>query len=428
MDAEEETPAYNYVFEHFDKEYEVFVQQCIAHGEDYVDYDDWCVEFYYNCEEDAGVSCSEQSEATIGDRKVHFTHRDYTFIAPRHEACPSTAYHSPHSAFGDKHPRTPGQVPPIGIEAIFPTYQRIEAAEEKNRWQAYSLYLELVKEADYDKIDEDKFFLSPSDSFALCKRVRPQLLTFQKEYYQREYTVDSGASFHTVALQDLTKDESKTIRTLEKPIVMGTVNGEVIAYKEADIYVHDLEMLITALVVPTSSPSLISVGKLAEEMDIEFSWGKLGPILTKPDGSKVSCQMKFSVPMIAAAQACPNHVKEASLPGTAIRAAEDSPTTTTTSGGSDGNDEDGSGTEVASAPLQKGTRHKFTRATWQKAPSSGDISDAEPANENADDLQDTSSQTLQSGPTSTARQHQEQPSKKSQDSKVTDPPSPRQIE
>ena len=146
------------------------------------------------------------------------------------------------------------------MEATFQGPRYIKDREEEYRKHAFVLYMELVEEADYDLIKEEDFFLTPSESFALCKRVRPQVSTCVKAYYHREYTVDSGASYHTVALQDLTESENKTLRKLDEPLVMDTANGEIIADSEADIYVHNLEMLITALVVPTTTPPLISVG------------------------------------------------------------------------------------------------------------------------------------------------------------------------
>lgn len=128
----------------------------------------------------------------------------------------------------------------------------------------------------------------------------PQMSTCVKAYYHREYAVDSGASYHLVAHDDLTESESKTIRLLEEPMIMTTANGEIVADSEADIYVHSLEMFITAMVIPSAAPPLISVGKLAEENDIKFSWDRLhGPTLAKPDGTVVRCQLGINVPIIA---------------------------------------------------------------------------------------------------------------------------------
>ena len=80
---------------------------------------------------------------------------------------------------------------------------------------------------------------------------------------------------------------------------------------------------------------MISVGKLAEENDIKFSWDKrYGPTLAKPDGTVVKCQLGINVPIIAAAQSCPTIVKEKSLPGIANEATENSSTTTKFGGSS----------------------------------------------------------------------------------------------
>ena len=139
--------------------------------------------------------------------------------------------------------------------------------EEAHRYEAYELYQGLVNDAIYPYLSEDDFFIK--DPIGLCKRApsssMPQALSCWKEYYQREYTVDSGASYHTISEQDLTAGEWKSMRLLDEPVTMQTCNGEVEAEHEAEIFVHDLEIIITALVVPSDTPPLISVGKLIKK-------------------------------------------------------------------------------------------------------------------------------------------------------------------
>ena len=83
---------------------------------------------------------------------------------------------------------------------------------------------------------------------------------------------------------------------------MDTCNGEIEATDEADIFVHDLEMPTTALVVPSTSPPLISVGLLAKDSNVTFIWKAQGDAqLIKEDGTVVHCQRGVNVPIIAAA-------------------------------------------------------------------------------------------------------------------------------
>ena len=155
----------------------------------------------------------------------------------------------------------------------------------------------------------------------------PKALIAWKAYYQREYIVDSGASYHTVAINDLTEQEIRTIRSLEKPITMETANGEIVADSEADIVIHYLEITVTAVVVPSSTPPLLSVGMLANQSNVKFAWDGDGPTLTKPDGTVIRCQMDVNVPLISAANA-PTNVNEEELPGIVSAETTDEPPTT----------------------------------------------------------------------------------------------------
>ena len=96
------------------------------------------------------------------------------------------------------------------------------------------------------------------------ERQVPKALAAWKAYCQREYIVVPGASYHTVALEDLTENEYQTIRRIDKPIGMAMANGVVVAGYWVDAFIRDLEMLLAAFVVPSPTPPLLSVGLLAE--------------------------------------------------------------------------------------------------------------------------------------------------------------------
>ena len=129
---------------------------------------------------------------------------------------------------------------------------------------------------------------------------------------------------------------------------METCNGSVEATHEADIYVHDFEMFPPVLVVPSTTPALISVGKLLQTDEIVFSWPTSGPVLTKPDGAVVKCQLGINVPIIAAAKAPTK--KEKCISGIATGAT--ACTSTTTIGGS-GSSADNMEIDVATCTLTK---------------------------------------------------------------------------
>ena len=102
----------------------------------------------------------------------------------------------------------------------------------------------------------------------------PTALTAWKAYYQWEYIADHSASYDTIALEDLTEKEHKTIQRIDKPIAIETANGDIVADSGADIFMHHLEMLVLAFVLPSPTPPLLSIGLMADELDVKFAWGK----------------------------------------------------------------------------------------------------------------------------------------------------------
>ena len=109
-------------------------------------------------------------------------------------------------------------------------------------------------------------------------------------------------------------------------MVMDTTNAEIIADSDMEIFVHDLAMLVSALVEPACTPHLLSVGKPTSEHKIKFAWDDDGgPPLTKPDGTVIRCHQGVNVPPIAAASA-PKNVNEDGLPGIiALETTDDLP-------------------------------------------------------------------------------------------------------
>ena len=66
---------------------------------------------------------------------------------------------------------------------------------------------------------------------------------------KRVFILDSGASFHLIQRAHLTPSEKKTIRKLRTGYLLNTANGEVFAEEEVDVYVEDLDVQITALIL-----------------------------------------------------------------------------------------------------------------------------------------------------------------------------------
>ena len=61
--------------------------------------------------------------------------------------------------------------------------------------------------------------------------------------------VDSGASVHVVSLRDLNSARSETVRVSKSPTTVVTANGEVLAKEEATVYVRELDLFVTVMLL-----------------------------------------------------------------------------------------------------------------------------------------------------------------------------------
>ena len=59
------------------------------------------------------------------------------------------------------------------------------------------------------------------------------------------FVVDSGASMHMLSKKDLSSDEMDPLRWSRTPTTVVTANGEVQTNEEAQVYVHDIELIVT---------------------------------------------------------------------------------------------------------------------------------------------------------------------------------------
>ena len=66
-----------------------------------------------------------------------------------------------------------------------------------------------------------------------------------------EFVVDSGASMHMVSKKDLDKAELETVRISKNPTMVMTVNGEEPAKEEATVYVRELDLFVTVMLLPS---------------------------------------------------------------------------------------------------------------------------------------------------------------------------------
>ena len=70
-----------------------------------------------------------------------------------------------------------------------------------------------------------------------------------KEPEERQFVVDSGASVHMVSKKDLQSAELETMRTSKNPTTVMTANGEVQTKEEATVYVKQLDLFVTVMLL-----------------------------------------------------------------------------------------------------------------------------------------------------------------------------------
>ena len=85
-----------------------------------------------------------------------------------------------------------------------------------------------------------------------------------KEPDERKFVVDSGASMHMVSKKDLNPAELETMRTSRSPTAVMTANGEVQTRQETTVYVKELDLLVTVMLLE-ETPAASSLGKLCED-------------------------------------------------------------------------------------------------------------------------------------------------------------------
>ena len=87
---------------------------------------------------------------------------------------------------------------------------------------------------------------------------------------EREFVVDSDASMHMLSRKDLNSAESETKKVF-KPTTVVTANGEVLTKEEATVYVRELDLFDTVMLLE-DRPVALSLGKLNEDHGYNHHW------------------------------------------------------------------------------------------------------------------------------------------------------------
>ena len=164
--------------------------------------------------------------------------------------------------------------------------EEIARQERCARGDAWELARNIYKLKEKDKAT----FYSPTD-----KWIMPAASTIKLE--EREFVVDCGASMPMDSKKDLSSAELETGRKSKKPTTVVTANGEVQTREETTVYVKELDLFVTVMLLE-ETPAVLSLGKLCEDHGYTFHWTSgRKPQLTKK-GKKFDCKVSNYVPFV----------------------------------------------------------------------------------------------------------------------------------
>ena len=106
------------------------------------------------------------------------------------------------------------------------------------------------------KETDNATFFSPTNEWCLPapSGIKPE---------ERDFVVDSGASMHMLSRKDLNSAELENVKVSENPTTVVTANGEVQTKEEATVYVKELDLFVTVMLLE-DTPAVLSFGKLCE--------------------------------------------------------------------------------------------------------------------------------------------------------------------
>ena len=175
---------------------------------------------------------------------------------------------------------------PYAVKFEDRSQEETERQERCARGDAWRLAKNICKVREKDKAT----FFSPTDEWSL-----PAASTMKPE--EREFVVDSGASMHVVSRRDLNSAESDAVKVSESPTTVVPANGEVQTKEEATVYVKELDLFVTVMLLE-GTPAVLSLGKLCEDHGYIYHWSSgQKPHLIK-HGRKIDCSTANFVPFV----------------------------------------------------------------------------------------------------------------------------------
>ena len=140
---------------------------------------------------------------------------------------------------------------------------RSQEETERQEQGAREAAWKLAKNVLNFKEHERATFFSPSENRCLlASTLKPE---------EREFVVDSGASMHMISKKDLSDAEMDTLTKSCSPTIVITANGGVQTHEEATVYVKELDIFLTMIVLE-NTPAVLSLGKLCDENGYSNEW------------------------------------------------------------------------------------------------------------------------------------------------------------
>ena len=123
-------------------------------------------------------------------------------------------------------------------------------AEEYVRKHASKWVTELHK-IPRNFMENDATFFSPNLKEMVTSKNKPE---------KGEFAVDFGVSMHMLSKEELTSEESDTVRAPPHPTTVITANGSIDTNEEARVYDRDLDSFVTVQFLE-DTPPVMSLGK-----------------------------------------------------------------------------------------------------------------------------------------------------------------------
>ena len=156
--------------------------------------------------------------------------------------------------------KLPHQRSPHATKLEDRSQKKTERQERCVRGDAWRLAKTIYKLKETDKAT----FLSPTN-----ERCIPAPSGIKPE--ERDFVVDSGASMHMLSRKDPNSAELEIVKVSDNPTTVVTANGEVQTKEEATVYVKELDLFVTVMLLE-DTPAVLSLGNLCEDHGHSYHW------------------------------------------------------------------------------------------------------------------------------------------------------------